>query len=146
LAKAVAYRSALCCLAGELRAFKAQLNAFVEGTGRNLAELIISGDTALFFARTCASSHARAFFASDSTYTDFHVITPVLILLSLAFRYYSCEGKLKAFSLSAFETIDPVAKIIFVKPGRDHNNWILAHGIDCSESFLSCSLFWLSLL
>ena len=76
LAIAIAYGTGFCYLAGELSAFKTQFDPFVERASRYFAELIVPGNTTLFFVRTDTFDHARAFFTSDSTYAYFHGVAP----------------------------------------------------------------------
>ena len=90
MAVAVADGAAFCRLAGELRAFEAQFDAFVKGAGRYLAEFIVSGDAALLFIRAGAFGHLRALFTSDTAYAYFHLETPVLIYYRGPSLPYDC--------------------------------------------------------
>lgn len=69
-------RARLRCLARELGAFEAHLDAFLEGASGNLAELVILRQTSFLAIWAFSHCHARTLLTSDPTDSDLHPISP----------------------------------------------------------------------
>lgn len=71
MAVTIAYGALLGGFTRERGAIKAEFNAFCEGTVADLAKLVLARYAANAAVGAGAASHFWAFFAGDSTYTDF---------------------------------------------------------------------------
>ena len=88
LAVAIVYWAFFGGFAWKLAAFKAQLDAFDMGAVTDLAKLVFSSYAACWSSGANAFAHFWAFFASDSTNTNFHKITCFKMMAAFTYNGY----------------------------------------------------------